>query len=246
MTWQIQSKVRHQVLWRVHVTRSSSCFKIILTDKGIWFNNSFLHHEQLLDEDKDDMKNSADLGRCYPPKPKVSRQFPRVWTDVFSCKSEWHPSSGVPVYSCYLFESITWVSRPWSRAPRYRALRCQNSWAATWVSLRNVNRPIIVLLFTIGVNCKIMTKLSPIFQISRLVLTFYEELAGIIKPSKTEKYFERIIMLVYITWTFLHRFWSFVVEVPRRLQKVPAQRKNLYQRKSELLRLVSFWYSCSE
>lgn len=132
------------------------------------------------------------------------------------------------------------------RAPRYRALRCQNSWAATWVSLRNVNRPIIVLLFTIDVNCKIMTKLSPIFQISRLVLTFYEELAGIIKPSKTEKYFERIIMLVYITWTFLNRFWSFVVEVPRRLQKVPAQRKNLYQRKSELLRLVSFWYSCSE
>lgn len=113
MTWQIQSKVRHQVLWRVHVTRSSSCFKIILTDKGIWFNNSFLHHEQLLDEDKDDMKNSADIGRCYSPKPKVSRQFPRVWTDVFSCKSEWHPSSGVPVYSCYLFESITWVSRPW-------------------------------------------------------------------------------------------------------------------------------------
>ena len=52
--------------------------KKMLTDKGIWFNNSFLHHEQLLDEAKGDMKNYADLGTCYPPKPNVSRHFPRV------------------------------------------------------------------------------------------------------------------------------------------------------------------------
>lgn len=114
MTWQIQSKVRHQVLWRVHVTRSSSCFKNILTDKGIQYdsitvsciiNNYWMRLRMI-------WRIYADLGRCYPPKPKVSRQFPRVWTDVFSCKSKWHPSSGIPVYSCYLFESITRVSCP--------------------------------------------------------------------------------------------------------------------------------------